>query len=54
MVAHLSEQRELLDALIALRVIDEIPVTALRVADLEMRLDNDRNSYPRSDNSGSI
>ncbi len=51
LVAHLAEQREFLEMLVRANNAELIPVAARRVYELESLL-NDRNNYPRPDNSG--
>jgi hypothetical protein len=51
LVAHLAEQREFLEMLVKANNAELIPVAARRVYELESLL-NDRNNYPRPDNSG--
>ena len=51
LVAHLAEQREFLEMLVKANKSEFIPVAARRVYELESLL-NDRNNYPRPDNSG--
>lgn len=51
LVAHLAEQREFLEMLVKANNAELIPVAARRVYELESLL-NDRNNYPRPDNTG--